>query len=695
MAGKRTEAAAKSLANLEPGKHVAPDQMKLNAIAAERLGSLAGVDAKELQGKTIASISEKLKWIVDPEWLLFRRVCGRVVKTDPVSGIQYPVPFATVHVLDTDCDFWGYFPEGWLYSWLFPIRCRSEELTRVVTDECGNFCVWIPRFEIDWVLRWRRERFCFEEFLLKPSLADLLARLAREVEINPKFPPPNPGDPWELAVAVAQRGDLTAVAGAPAQQTVDAALGVTGFGAHAGPLVDRLAAPAFPHGLEPPLPHTLKRRFTEVGHAALVEHLQGESTRLEGIDLAQWHGPFLRCFDIWVREWEPLFEVPDVSFEVTQDVDGDGTDEVIYRSWFDISFGGADPDVTIEASPIAVALPSPQCAPSVPCEGGDLGIERVGLMPVKGAPTYFDEGTGFAVRPNKPRPGGLFASPEATPSTAPFFGELQFYGCNHVAKAQYYRVLGEFAAGGGLPTPGSFSPAVPLFSSWKLARWAPGFQQLTVSPDGGGWYPILNDADGWQPEHLLLDWVPGGAGVWRLTVQLGDGSKNPIADATPLLLVVDNAAPSPTFPTTFRWRYASSGGWTPLSHVCPLITRSHVDDVLIEIGATVAAGHLRSARLTAGGCGLTLEATTFDPKAIGDPMTEHWHTGPLDNSWSTVATYRVPASADPGCYTFWFGTNSRAFNPAGWDGGYAADWNYDSPWSPSATPQISIAIVGP
>src|SRR5579862_1916614 len=105
MARKRTEPqsrARKSSAPLpEPGAAPPPDQTKLNAISAGRLASLTGLEANELQGQTIASISEKLKWAIDPEWLLFRRVCGRVVQTDPVSGIAYPVPFATVHVLDT------------------------------------------------------------------------------------------------------------------------------------------------------------------------------------------------------------------------------------------------------------------------------------------------------------------------------------------------------------------------------------------------------------------------------------------------------------------------------------------------------------------------------------------------------------------------------------------------------------------
>jgi hypothetical protein len=62
---------------------------------------------------------------------------------------------------------------------------------------------------------------------------------------------------------------------------------------------------------------------------------------------------------------------------------------------------------------------------------------------------------------------------------------------------------------------------------------------------------------------------------------------------------------------------------------------------------------------------------------------------------STTATYTVPADAPPGCYSFSFDTTSRAFNPAGYDGGYAADWNYDNPWPLESNPSVSVAVVGP
>jgi hypothetical protein len=676
------------LTKLVPGKVATPpDELKVNGIQAARLASLSGLDAKTLSGEAIASIAERYRWEIDPELLLFRRVCGQVVKTDPSTGIKYPVPFATVEVLDRECDFWGYFPEPWPWAWLFPFRCREELLTSVVTDACGNFCVWIPRFEIEWILRWREERFCFPEFFVKPSLADLLKNLVE----GPVFPVnPNPPDPApDFATAVASRGDLEALIGRPAEQLLSAARSSSAFGAGATALTSRLAAQAFSGGLAPPLSDALRQVHATGGAKALAAHLEVNSDTIGKLDLERYYGPFIRCIDVWVPEWQEILEVPDVSFVVKQDVDGDGTEETIYEGAFDVPWGVIGPNVTLEASPIAVALPSPFCGPEVPCESP--GIERVGLMPVKSAPTYFNAGTGFATRPNKPHPLGLFASPASYPSTAPFFGELQLYGCNHYPNAQYYRVKWAYAGGNGIPTPGSFSPPVPFMNTWTLARWAPGFQQLTVSPDASGWYDILPDADGWQPEHLLMDWVTGGDGVYQITVELGNAAKSVIHTVGPLLLVIDNSAPTAFFtPGVLGWRYGSSGPFTPLPLACPLIERATNSEIEIQVGATVTAGHLRSVRLSAGGCGGATPTPTGAASTI-----EHWHTGPTDNSWSTVAVFSVPAGAPAGCYTFSIGADSRAFNPAGWDGGYAADWNYNSPWSPSVSPYVSIAIVGP
>ena len=90
------------MAKAETREDLPPDQRKLTKTQAARLGALAKLRSEDLVGLTVAQITDKFKWKVIPEFLFFRRICGRVVKKDPVTGVEYPVPFATVHVQDTD-----------------------------------------------------------------------------------------------------------------------------------------------------------------------------------------------------------------------------------------------------------------------------------------------------------------------------------------------------------------------------------------------------------------------------------------------------------------------------------------------------------------------------------------------------------------------------------------------------------------
>ena len=68
-----------------------PDQLKLTPIQAERLGALSNIDPKPLVGMTIAQITEKYRFAIDPSILFFRKICGKVVKKDPITGVEYPV----------------------------------------------------------------------------------------------------------------------------------------------------------------------------------------------------------------------------------------------------------------------------------------------------------------------------------------------------------------------------------------------------------------------------------------------------------------------------------------------------------------------------------------------------------------------------------------------------------------------------
>src|SRR6516162_5571500 len=102
-----------------------PDKARLTRLQAQRLSRLANVDIEKVEGQDIAQLSESLKWEIDPGYFLFRRVCGQVVRWDPASGEYQPVPFATVHVMDTDCDFLGYFPFKAKLAWLYPVFCHE------------------------------------------------------------------------------------------------------------------------------------------------------------------------------------------------------------------------------------------------------------------------------------------------------------------------------------------------------------------------------------------------------------------------------------------------------------------------------------------------------------------------------------------------------------------------------------------
>src|SRR6185437_14229776 len=107
----------------EPLTAQPPDQRPLTGSQASRLASLTGLNPKELSGLSVAQIGEKFRWKIDPEILFFRRICGRVVKLDPLTGDELPVPFATVHVEDTDCSFLCFFPVENPWAWFFPIFC--------------------------------------------------------------------------------------------------------------------------------------------------------------------------------------------------------------------------------------------------------------------------------------------------------------------------------------------------------------------------------------------------------------------------------------------------------------------------------------------------------------------------------------------------------------------------------------------
>jgi len=705
---------------------VTPDKWPVTQIQANRLGALVGLDAKQLVGISVPEIGEKFRWRIDPELLAFRRICGRVVKTDPVSGVQYPVPFATVHVYDTDCNMLGFFPPGWPWVWFFPFHCRREEIATVVTDACGRFCVFVPRWEIDWILRFRRERLCFPNIFVRPNIRDLLEDLLPEPPVvRPPKPEPDPPPPFLLRNGGVAFQRVSQLVGRPMAEKLGALESSATIGKNAGELLQLLEQNAFPQSLPPPLPSEVKElqarasaeprvmrmdvaslqgkedmtAATSNVRANLAVQLNIDAKSLQEVDFQRFMGPFRRCIDLLVPQWMPIIDVPDITFGVTQDVDGDGDQETIYsESFFDVRWNaGRIPDVTLEASPIAVT--GRVCdVPEVPCT--DVAqIQFVGRMPVINplapAAPYHETLLGYARRVNRPHPSGNLVDPLPNPlAKTPYTRVLQIYGCNHKAGASFYRLMYSYNGGAEVPFRGL---------TWPLYRVVGGaLQSLWPTADANGWYSILPDADGWFPAHLLLDWPSGQYpdGTYRLTVQLANAAKVMLPPASAAVSFrIDNSYPTGLF-TDLSWRVAGAAAWNPLPMVCPMIVRSSVGGIPatieLRISYVASAGHLRSVVLTAGGCGAggpaKLVAPNWsDPPSPDDPY-EHWHTNTFDNSVARTAIFSLPGSSHPGCYSVALSVHGRAFNPSGGDGGQLSDWEYDPVYN-WVYRQMNVAVV--
>jgi hypothetical protein len=673
----------------------APDQRILTKIQAERLSSLTGIDKAKFSGLSVSEIATKFKWQIDPNLFLFRRICGRVVKKDPVTGVEYGVPFATVYAEDTICNLLGLFPIDLPWSWFFPFFCHSEVIAQTTTDACGNFCVWVPWFEIKWILEWRLERICYFVGFQKPTIGSVLKYLHGQPVGPAPGPGPDPGPEFTFTPGSALYAKAAAVLG---EETVSqlAQLGKSGsFGARSSGQKALLSRQAFATSIAPALPREFQKPIA--GKAAehrsavqstLANKLGVDASVFKNVDLARYYGPFFRCFDIIVPEWVPIFEVPDITFRVTQSVNG--TVQTIYSTGlFDVSWdANGDSNVTLVASPIAIS--NPICVtPVVPC-GNVPSLEYVGLMPLVNpvgpiAP-YINAATGFATRPNAPHLGGTIGEAGVPPATAPYTDTLQIYGCTNVDNAAFYRLEYTYTPSGGSPS--ALGPFVGL--SWPLYREVGGLlQYMWPASDPLGWYPVIPTADGWFPNSMVLEWntTEWADGLYTVQLEVADSTKALIATSAPVGFMIDNSRPIVVL--SADWSFASDmSGEQPLPTTdCVVIDRGTTPvDVYVQVTFSVNATHLREVSVGSGGC--SGGAIALSPVSV----TQHWYENAADNSFSGVATYKIPASYPAGVYSFGLYADTRAFNPSGGDGGQLVDWNYNPVYN-WVDPEFSVAVV--
>jgi hypothetical protein len=688
---------------------LAPDQTPLTESQASILGSLSGIDAKKLKGLSVAQISNEFRWQIDPNLLLFTQVCGQVVQKNPATGNLDPVPFATVQVEETVCSLFGFFPIGNPWTWFFPFHCTTDVVATVNTDPCGKFCAWIPRFMVEWVLQFRNERICYPVLFNKPTVASVIAYL----QGNPIGPDPAPS---QSAVTLTPNTPLyqkaeqllgTQVVQQLAAASTSGTVGSSNTSQQAilaRPAFSTALAPALPKELRTPPGNTSREEFRSAVRSTLANNLGLDVNQLEGLDLNRYFGPFLRCINVPVLEWVQISEVPDISFTVTQVVNGQGTAPVVIYSsgLFDVPWGSGIPsNVTLLASPIAIATTNCN-TPDVPC--GDVpSLEYVGLMPLVNPPLpaapYIDPVAGFATRPNPPHPaipahfpfpaipGGTISGPSVPPSTAPYCDTLQLYGCTNIDGAAYYRLRYTYRAPGST-TPSALTPFTGL--TWPLYLEVGGSleEQWPVS-DANGWYPVIDPSIGWFPGNMVLEWGTNAFpdGLYTIQLEIADGSKSLLATSTPVGFAIDNSVPAVTYSAI--WSFNSS--FSPSTPVpiddCVVIDRGATpQDVYIQLTYSVVANHLQSVEVESGGCdgGATQTSPT--------DTAQHWYEDAGDNSVSNVVTYVISASQPQGVYSFDVYAASRAFNPAGSDDGPLDDWNYN-PTYVWTEPSFAIAIV--
>ncbi len=373
-----------------------------------------------------------------------------------------------------------------------------------------------------------------------------------------------------------------------------------------------------------------------------------------------------------------MTDVPDVTFRVTQDVDGDGHEEPIYEEgFFDVRWDDQSiPDVTLIADGSAISVPTCDAPDIAEGECGELRLLTAGLMSLE--EPYHDPDTGYARRPNRPKVpdgSGGFDRPD---TETPYTGVLQLHGCVRVDDAEYYRV--KYAYEGH---------ELKKFTDleWHVPRLDPAAGSLLMSADGDGWYPIPPKDELVFP-YWVLNWPTGRFpdGTYELVLEVADASKTPLdgGKSEPVALVVDNSRPR----VDYRIEWSDDRSiWHRLAETCPVVYRQGTESIHFRVTYTASARHFRDVKVHGSGCG-------------GGAMTptsssgyEHWYTDPeTDNSHTATVEFEVPHTRPDGTYTIRFDAHGRAFNPSGGRGGPSNDWYYDAAYA-HAHPGRHVAIV--
>jgi hypothetical protein len=678
---------------------IVPDELKqgtqIRRLAASENASVASISKETVLSRDGVLKNEDLALkpveSVLGLWQLKHKVCGRVFKTDPTTGEQCPVPGATVHVYDVDLNFFWWYPNpGHPWGWVYPFfPHRREEIATAKTDECGYFCVNVPYFDIDAVLRWRLRYRCLWDILRKPSVIEAIdlgvkpdIRYYPELEKLPEMRVKPRPEPWppdgpvikETEYRNLKATDENAIGTISAEIKKELSSGVSNLKNSRSDLFTKsrfaavrenlfsknslfepvskdassvLEKPAFPGSITPPsLPDD------ELLMEMIGKNKKDVAETLAQIRVSKPMVRLLRCWPEIVPEWNLFLDVPDIVFKVEQDIDDDGDLETIYdEGYFDVNWnlGESTTDVQIEAWPNAICVP---CGQSYePCtKAGIVGFNDIAIDPM-----YFDS-EGYAKGVNRPKQFVAFPLPHIVRPDAetPLCKTIRIVGCPEYGTAVYYKVFYTYEGG----TETHFN------ESWHVYNISAGTSHH-VKPDSNGFYEVLTPPNDYFPYHTLINWrthrYPDGK--YELRLELYDASHNPIAAALdPVKVVIDNSKPSPV--DFLKLEYREDGGaWTEAPLHCPIIRRSPDADIELKVQYNVAASHLRDIGISFTGCSGSVGSDSY------------WHQAVDDNNQILEWTVTVPSTVDEGGYRFYLEGRSRAFNATG---GLASNWEFDT-----------------
>jgi hypothetical protein len=428
----------------------------------------------------------------------------------------------------------------------------------------------------------------------------------------------------------------------------------------------KLSQPAFFDKVAAPMTAATKKLLEPSVRPKLAARVGLQERMLDKLDISRMFGPFLRCKLVPIPEWSTILDIPDLTFEALQDIDGDGQPEIIYaESLFDVRWDSNITDVKLYANSNAVTSPSCNLPEWGPC--GEPAILFAGNYPVQSTSAvsdYHDAASGYAKLPNRPDQDGVLGGTRTTPASTPFLGQFYLMGCAESPKATHYRIHHEVSGNVGFLN-GSFGPLLKVVGGV--------LQQLLVSPVDGHWYPIVPRADGWTPAGILAPVGVAGTAKHTFKLELGKqtgASINPVANSmtAPVSMSIDTSAPVFTN-LELAWRQPDiSLNWTTLDPFnCAVMVRANPSRVQIRLGFSVVANHLRHFQASAGGCGPIAAPVLITDGRDGLPIpaadaAAHWHVDANDNSATRVLHYELIPGAPAGCYSFTVLATSRAFD---------------------------------